>query len=43
MTAISPKQDFSRYESSQYYGGGRDGQLEYGIVGTKGGQSVYWK
>jgi len=37
--AIPPKNDFSRYESP----GTGDSPLEYGILGTKGGQTVYWK
>lgn len=41
--AIAPKQDFSRYESSPYYGGGREGPQEYGFVGAKSEQRVYWK
>jgi len=40
--AIPPKYDFGRYESPPYPGPG-DSPLEYGIVGTKGGQTVYWK
>jgi|SRR5271154_2009080 len=40
--AIPPKYDFSRYESPAYPGA-RDSPLEYGVVGTKGGQTVYWK
>jgi hypothetical protein len=42
--SVAHKVDYSRYESSPYFPGGKSSaSMEYGIAGAKEKQTVYWK